>query len=92
LSEHSLTQIIRAALFLTLVMTIAGTGFGLASFIIVEAGSFNLFSLLDFVPWTTIVFSFLGLLILKHHPKHTVGWLFLFVGFNSGFNTLFYSY
>ena len=92
LSNQSLTQIVWAALFLTLVMTIAGTGFGLASFILVEAGSFNLFSFFDFVPWTTMVFSFLGFLILKHHPKHTVGWLFLFVGFNSGFNTLFYSY
>jgi len=91
LSNQSLTQIVRVALFLTLVMTITGTGLGLA-FSVIEAGSFNLFSLFDFVPWETMVFSFLGLLILKRHPKHTVGWLFLFVGFNSGFNTLFYSY
>jgi len=90
-SNHSLTQIVRAALFLTLVMTVAGTGLDLASSII-KAGSFNLFSLFDFVPWETIVFSFLGLLILKRHPKHAVGWLFLYVGLNSSFNTLVYSY
>jgi signal transduction histidine kinase len=89
--NRTLPQIVRAALFLTLVMTMAGTGLGLA-YSIIEAGSFNLFSLFDFVPWTTMVFSFLGLLILKRHPKHTVGWLFLFVGFNSSFNTLVYSY
>ena len=89
--DLTLTQIVRAALFLTLVMTMAGTVLGLA-YSIIEAGSFNLFSLFDFVPWTTMVFSFLGLLILKRHPKHTVGWLFLFVGFNSSFNTLVYSY
>jgi signal transduction histidine kinase len=89
--DRALPQIVRAVLFLTVVITLLGKGLELTSFIS-EAGTFNLSFFSNFFPLEIFVFTLLGLLILKYHPKHTVGWLFLFVGINSSLKTLVYSY
>ncbi len=35
----------------------------------------------DIIPVVSIVYSVLAVLIISRHPRHTVGWLFLIVGF-----------
>ena len=91
LPDHILPKIVRAVLYLIVVITLAGKGLELTVFI-KEAGTYSPSFFFNYFPLEIFVFSALGHLILKHHPKHTVGWLFLFVGFNSSIKTLVYSY
>ena len=71
--SKSLTQMARAVMIFTLVMVLAGTGMVAISFN-AKGGIANLSSYINLFPLIAVVFSFLGLLILKHHPRHTVGW------------------
>ncbi len=41
----------------------------------------------DISPLVAIVYSVLGALIISRHPRHTVGWLFLIIGFFSAFGS-----
>jgi signal transduction histidine kinase len=83
--DRSLILIARAVTFLVLVMIIAGVGMTAAS--IIATGT-SLMSYFNLFPLIAVVFNFIGLLILKQHPKHTVGWLFMFIGFMAGLNIL----
>jgi signal transduction histidine kinase len=91
LSDQSRKQITRAVTFLVFVMIIAGLGMTAAS--LIAGGEIaRLWSYINLFPLIAVVFSFLGLLILKHHPRHTVGWLIMIVGFTAGLNVLLGGY
>ena len=89
--RRSLKQLAWAVTILTLAMLLVGVGMTGASFVANE-GNVNLLSYINLFPLIAVVFSFLGLLILKHHPRHTVGWLIMIVGFTAGLNVLLGGY
>jgi signal transduction histidine kinase len=81
------TRIARLASILTLVMVLVGLAMVAAS-LYANGGTINLKFHIYFRPFIATAFTITGLLILKHHPKHTVGWLILTVGFFAGLHFL----
>ncbi|MCA9911674.1 MAG: hypothetical protein KC519_23625, partial [Anaerolineae bacterium] len=70
--------------WLNLAMLLLGLSMLAASFI-ANGGTVNLPAHLYLNPFIALVFSVLGLLILKHQPQNTVGWLMMIVGLTAGF-------
>jgi hypothetical protein len=91
LSDQSRKQIAQGVTFLVLVMILVGMGMAAVSLNVMGEIA-RLWSYNGLFPLIAVVFSLLGLLILKHHPRHTVGWLFIFVGFTAGLNVLVNGY
>jgi signal transduction histidine kinase len=89
--SRSLTQMAWVAAILTLVMLLVGVGMVAASFS-ANGGTINLSTHIYFFPLIAIVFGIMSLLILNHHPRHTVGWLYMVVGFMAGLHFLVNAY
>ncbi len=94
LSERqSLRQIAiaRTLTWLNVAMLLLGLSMLAASFI-ANGGRVNLPTHLYMHPFIALVFGWLGLLILKHQPRNTVGWLIMIVGLTAGFQLLVKGY
>jgi hypothetical protein len=89
--RRSQYRLARAISSLVLVTVVAGMAM-LAASTIANGGRINLSTHLYPFPVAALVFALFGLLILRKHPRHTVGWLILFVAFMAGLHFLVNSY
>ena len=89
--RQPLRQVAGAVTALNVVMTLLGLGMVVASFI-ANGGTINLAPHLYVHFFIALVFNIFGLLILKRHPQHTVGWLIMLVGFTAALHFLINGY